>query len=185
MMDKKEYKIGLALSGGGAKGFAHCGALLALEEYGLRPEIICGTSAGAIAGSLYCTGMNPFTIAESFMGKEFSQFAKLGIPRTGLFNHEPLLNFIKESLGEKSFEDLDIPIYVVAADLDQGISTVFTSGDLAKAVQASSSIPVVFSPVEIDGVLCRWWSHRQPACNTHPRSLRYGHRYKRQPKDRR
>ena len=73
-MDKKKYKIGLALSGGGAKGFAHCGALQALEEFGLKPEVIAGTSAGAIVGALYAAGNNPIAISRMFMGKEFTNF---------------------------------------------------------------------------------------------------------------
>ena len=115
-MKNKRYKIGLALSGGGARGFAHCGALLALEEFGLKPDVVSGTSAGAIAGSMYCAGVDPFTIAESFMGKEFTEFAKFSFPRTGLFNHEPLLDFIRRSLNGKSFENLDIPIHIVTGD---------------------------------------------------------------------
>ncbi len=148
----EKYKIGLALSGGGAKGFAHCGALLALEEFGLKPDVICGTSAGAIAGSMYCAGADPFAIAESFLGKEFSSFARIRIPQAGLFDNTPMLEFLRESLQGKSFDDLEIPMYVATSDLDRGESVVFANGDLAKVVLASSSVPVVFNPVNIDGV---------------------------------
>ncbi len=151
-MEKRRYKVGLALSGGGAKGFAHCGALLALEEFGCVPDVVSGTSAGAIAGSMYCAGVDPFKIAESFMGKEFSDFVKLKLPQAGLFDHNPLLKFIRHMLDGKGFKELNIPIHVVASDLDHGKSVVFTSGDLATAVQASASVPIVFEPVEIDGV---------------------------------
>ncbi len=149
---EKRYKLGLALSGGGARGFAHCGAILALEEFGLKPDIVAGTSAGAIAGSAYCAGRTPIDIAEGFMGREFSDFASLVIPRTGFFNHESLLNLIREWTMGKHFHELDIPMKVVACNLDKGECVAFEDGDLAMSVLASSSIPVVFKPVIIGGV---------------------------------
>ncbi len=94
-MSNKKYKIGLALSGGGAKGFAHCGALLALEEFGYKPDVVSGTSAGAIAGSAYCTGVDPFKIAEAFMGRVFRDFVKIRIPKAGIFDHEPFCILFK------------------------------------------------------------------------------------------
>ena len=151
-MKTKKYKLGLALSGGGAKGFAHCGALLALEEFGLKPDIIAGTSAGAIVGALYAAGNNPIEISKMFMGKEFSNFVKLLIPKAGFFDHSPFQDFLMEYLHVERFEELQIPLYVVASDLDHGKSVVFTEGELARCVLASCSVPVIFNPVEIDGV---------------------------------
>ncbi len=152
MEEEKQYKIGLALSGGGARGFAHCGALLALEEFGVKPDIVSGTSAGAIIGSLYCAGTDPYSIAKLFIGKEFSSFAKLRVPKSGLFNHEPFLQFLRYALNNKSFNDLQIPLQVVASDLDNGHMTVFTEGDLARCVLASATVPIVFQPVNINGI---------------------------------
>ncbi|MEG1587155.1 MAG: patatin-like phospholipase family protein [Bacteroidales bacterium] len=151
-MTKKKYKLGLALSGGGAKGFAHCGALMALEEFGLKPDVIAGTSAGAIVGALYAAGNKPQEISKMFMGKEFSNFVKFLIPKAGFFDHSPFMDFLMEYLHVKTFEELQIPLHIVASDLDHGQSKVFTTGELARCVLASCSVPVIFNPVEIDGV---------------------------------
>lgn len=152
MTEQKKYKLGVALSGGGAKGFAHCGALLALEEFGLRPDVISGTSAGAIVGALYAAGNDPQAISRMFMGKEFTNFVRFKMPKAGLFDHAPFATFLRENLRVGRFDELRIPLHVVASDLDHGRSVVFTEGDLGKALLASSCVPVVFSPVEIDGV---------------------------------
>ena len=148
----KKYKLGVALSGGGAKGFAHCGALLALEEFGLRPDVIAGTSAGAIVGALYAAGNAPQAISRMFMGKEFGNFVRLMVPKGGMFDHAPFKDFLHEHLHVNRFEDLRIPLHVVASDLDHGRSVVFSEGELGPALLASSCVPVVFTPVEIDGV---------------------------------
>lgn len=151
-MSLKKYKLGVALSGGGAKGFAHCGALLALEEFGLKPEIIAGTSAGAIVGALYAAGNSPLDISRMFMGKEFTNFVKIMIPKAGFFDHSPFEEFLLQYLHVKHFEELKIPLYVVASDLDHGKSVVFSEGELGKCLLASCSVPVIFNPVEIDGI---------------------------------
>ncbi|MEG0949904.1 MAG: patatin-like phospholipase family protein [Bacteroidales bacterium] len=151
-MIKKKYKLGLALSGGGAKGFAHCGALQAMEEFGLKPEIIAGTSAGAIVGALYAAGNRPVDISRMFMGKEFTNFVKILIPKAGFFDHSPFEEFLLQYLHAERFEELQIPLYVVASDLDHGRSVVFSEGELGKCLLASCSVPVIFNPVEIDGV---------------------------------
>ena len=151
-MDAKKYKLGLALSGGGAKGFAHCGALLALEEFGLRPEVIAGTSAGAIVGALYAAGNSPLAISKMFMGKEFTNFVKFLIPKSGFFDHSPFGEFISENLHVSTFEELQIPMHVVASDLDNGVSKVFSSGNLRESIMASCSLPVIFNPVVIGGI---------------------------------
>ncbi len=151
-MESKKYKLGLALSGGGAKGFAHCGALKALEEFGLKPDIISGTSAGAIVGALYAAGNDPVDISRMFMGKEFSNFVKMLIPKSGFFDHSPFMEFLNQYLQVQSFEDLNIPLYIIASDLDNGKSVVFNSGELAPSILASCCLPVIFNPVEINGV---------------------------------
>ena len=148
----KKYKLGLALSGGGAKGFAHIGVLRLLEECKLVPGIISGTSAGAIAGVLFADGYPASKIQEIFTGREFSEFARLHIPKDGLFDNDRFHHFLNHHLRAKRFEDLKIPLVVVATDLDNGCSHEFRSGPIADAVVASCSIPIIFSPVEIDGV---------------------------------
>ncbi len=147
----KPYRVGLALSGGGAKGFAHLGAFRLFEECGVKPDIISGVSAGAIAGSLWADGYAWDEIKELFKGKDFSEFAQFQLPKAGLFDHKRLRSFLSKHLRAKRIEDLPIPMVIVATDLDKGVSHEFRSGPLADAVLASSSVPIIFSPVEIDG----------------------------------
>lgn len=148
----QKYKLGLALSGGGAKGFAHLGVFKILEEKGLIPEVIAGTSAGALMGALFADGYKPEEIKELFTGREFSEFAQLQMPKSGLFDSTRFRLFLKKHLRAKTFEELKIPLIVVATDLDNGESHLFTSGSIVDAVTASCSIPIIFNPVVIDGI---------------------------------
>lgn len=148
----KPYKIGLALSGGGAKGFAHLGVFKLLEESGLKPEIISGTSAGSLMGVLFADGYSADEIKNMFIGREFSEFAQLQIPKSGLFNYDRFQDFLRRHLRTKRIEDLPIPTVIVATDLDRGCSHEFRSGPIVEAVTASCCMPIVFSPVLIDGV---------------------------------
>ncbi len=147
-----KYKLGLALSGGGAKGFAHIGVLKLMEECGLRPEIIAGTSVGALMGALYADGYTADEIKEMFTGREFSDFAQLQIPKAGMFDSTRFRNFLRRHLRTKNIEDLQIPLVVMATDLDNGVSREFRSGPLVETVTASCSIPIIFNPVVIDDV---------------------------------
>ena len=148
----KPYKIGLALSGGGAKGFAHLGVFKLLEESGLKPDIISGTSAGSLMGVLFADGYSADEIKNMFIGREFSEFAQLQIPKSGLFNYARFREFLKRHLRSKRIEDLPIPTVIVATDLDRGCSHEFRSGPIVEAVTASCCMPIVFSPVLINGV---------------------------------
>ncbi|MEG1748365.1 MAG: patatin-like phospholipase family protein [Tannerellaceae bacterium] len=150
--DLKTYKLGLALSGGGAKGFAHIGVFRMLEECALMPEIIVGTSVGALMGALFADGYTATQIKELFSGREFSEFAQLQLPKSGLFDSKRFRQFLHRHLRAKTFEELHIPLVVVATDLDNGESHEFRSGPLVEAIVASCSIPIIFSPVVIDGV---------------------------------
>lgn len=150
--NRKPYKLGLALSGGGAKGFAHIGVFKLLEECSLRPDIIAGTSVGALMGVLFADGYSANEIKELFTGREFSEFAELQVPRAGIFNSKRFKNFLKRHLRAKTFEELKTPLVVITTDLDHGESHEFRSGLLVDAVTASCSIPIVFSPIVINGV---------------------------------
>lgn len=150
-MPIKKYRLGLSLSGGGARGFAHIGVLQALEELGLKPDIISGTSAGAFAGVLYADGNKPKDIISFFHKKAFKEFAEFTVPKTGFFKSSRFHSFLKEHIKARSFEDLKIPLSVVATDIERGINATFSSGKLIPAVVASCSVPIVFTPVEIDG----------------------------------
>lgn len=150
--NRKPYKLGLALSGGGAKGFAHIGVFKLLEECALKPDIIAGTSVGALMGVLFADGYSANEIKELFTGREFSEFAELQVPRVGIFNSKRFKNFLKRHLRAKLFEELKTPLVVITTDLDHGESHEFRSGPLVDAVTASCSIPIVFNPVIINGV---------------------------------
>lgn len=147
----KQYKIGLALSGGGAKGFAHLGAFRLLEEYNIVPDVISGTSAGALAGVLFADGYSSGEIIDIFTGREFSEFARPQIPKSGLFEMHRMSGFLEKHLRAKRFEELKIPLIVVATDLDKGEIHEFKSGPLIETIVASCSIPIIFSPVLIGG----------------------------------
>ena len=147
-----KYKIGLALSGGGAKGFAHIGAIKALEELGIKPDIISGTSAGSVVGALYASGLTPDEILDLFVDKDFGDFTEFAILSGGVFKPSKFISFLKKHLKISTFEELKIPLRVVATDLDNGKSVSFKSGSLAERVMASCCVHVVFSPIEIDGI---------------------------------
>jgi len=152
LLNRKPYKIGIALSGGGIKGLCHAGVLKALEENGIKPDIVSGVSAGAVVGALYTDGYSPDEIATLFEDISFRQMTKIQIPDGGFFKIDAFQNFLKKKLRAKTFEELKIPLRVVATDLDKGESVTFTSGSLLEPVIASCSIPVLFSPKEIEGV---------------------------------
>jgi NTE family protein len=152
LFKKKPYKIGLALSGGGAKGFAHIGVFKALEDYAIRPEIISGTSVGALMGSLFADGHSADDIKRLFNGREFTEFAQIQLPKSGIFDSSRFSSFMKRHLRATTFEELAVPLVVVATDLDHGESRAFNSGAIAETVRASCSVPIIFSPVLIEGV---------------------------------
>lgn len=147
---KKMYKLGVALSGGGAKGFAHLGVIQALKECGLKPDIISGTSSGALSGVLIADGYEPKDVIPLFEKKAFKEFAQITMPKGGFFKTKPFYNFLDKHLSAKTFEELKTPLVVVATDIEAGNSHTFASGHLAPAIIASCAFPVVFTPVEIN-----------------------------------
>lgn len=151
---KYPFHLGYALGGGGAKGFAHLGALKALEEYGLRPDIIAGTSAGALAGVFYADGYFPDEIIDLFKKREFREFAEISMPKGGgFFKTDGLHHFLKKNLRAKTFEELKIPFAAVATDWNRARTVTFARGEnLIDAVVASCTVPVVFHPQYIDGI---------------------------------
>lgn len=147
------YYLGYALGGGGSKGFAHLGAFKVFEQYRLKPEIIIGTSAGALAGVFYADGFTPDEIAELFKHKDFKEFVEFTVPRLGLFKTTELERFLKKNLRSKTFDQLQVPFRSVATDWQNGRIKVFDEGDnLVEAVVASCAVPLVFKPIVIDGV---------------------------------
>lgn len=149
----RRYKLGVALSGGGARGLAHIGALLAIEDAGLKPDVIAGVSAGSVAAVLYAGGVRPLRIAQIFAGTTFRDFAELSFGHGGLMKIDKFRDIILRELGDKRcLEDLDIPTFIGATDLDNARPHIFTTGEIGPRMIASCSIPIVFTPVLIDGI---------------------------------
>ena len=146
-----KFKLGVALSGGGVRGFAHLGVLQAMNEFGLRPDIITGTSAGSLAGAFYADGYSPAEVMALFKKVTFGEFASTTIPRDGFFKITGLRAFLEKHLRAKTFEELNTPLRVVASDIEKGETVVISSGEIAPAVVASCTFPIVFTPVKIGG----------------------------------
>jgi NTE family protein len=152
-MAQKQYKIGLVLSGGGARGFAHLGLIQALNEAGIFPDVISGTSAGALAGVLYADGYSPKEIQHLMnFGSRFD-LMRPAMPREGLLQINGISKILKTHLRAKSFCELKIPLFVAATDINNGKAVYFSEGELIDPVIASASIPVLFQPVKIDDIL--------------------------------
>ena len=147
-----KYKVGYALSGGFIKGFAHLGVMQALLEHDIKPDIISGVSAGALAGAFYADGNEPYEVLKYFAGHKFQDLTKLVLPKLGLFDLSEFIDFLKSNIKAKNIEDLKIPFIITATDLDNGKSVHFTKGSLAERIAASCCMPVMFSPVKIDDV---------------------------------
>jgi NTE family protein len=162
--------LGLALGGGGARGLAHALVLEALDEMGCRPGIIAGTSIGAIMGALYASGLPGRTIRENIERNIFSRQDTWGeifkrrsdllkVVRTVAFERGPggivkpdrFLNFLLAAVHKNTFQELDIPLLVIAADYWMGEEVILESGELLPALKASIAIPGVFAPVTIGG----------------------------------
>jgi NTE family protein len=151
-MSEEKYNIGMVLSGGGARGFAHLGVLQALNEAGIFPDIISGTSAGALAGVLYCDGNSPRKILKIMKTNSRLDYMRPTLPRDGLLQISGITKLLETNLRAKKFEDLKIPLIVTATDLNHGKAVYFSKGDLITTVIASSSIPVLFKPVIINKI---------------------------------
>lgn len=146
----KKHNIGYALGGGGARGFAHLGALKAMEERNMKPDIIAGTSAGALAGVFYADGFTPDEIRELFNNTKFKQFVEFTIPTSGLFRPTGLHSFLKKNLRSKTFEQLQIPFTAVATNWEKAVTVNFSEGDdLIDSVVASCCVPLIFSPIKV------------------------------------
>ncbi|HLN20746.1 MAG TPA: patatin-like phospholipase family protein [Bacteroidales bacterium] len=148
-MDSKQFNIGLVLSGGGARGYAHLGFLEALNEAGIYPDVIAGTSAGAIAGALYADGYSPREILLFTNSAKRFDLMKPTLPRESLLQISGLIKIIQTYLRAKTFADLKIPLYVTATDINNAKAVYFSEGDLLDVIIASASIPVMFPPVRI------------------------------------
>ena len=147
----KPCRIGLALGGGFARGLAHVGVLKVLEDEGIIPDFIAGTSVGAVIGAAYCSGVSAKELEEIAAIVRFKDFARYTISRFGLCTNDRMTGFLHKILKVKTFEELRIPLAVTATDFLTGEPVVFTSGDLVDPVRASCAYPGVFLPVNVKG----------------------------------
>lgn len=149
----KKYKTGLVLSGGGTRGFAHLGVIAALFEKGIKPDVISGTSAGAIAGAFIAAGKTPNEIRILLKKDSFLKYTKLQLPKDGLMKLDGLKEVFHNEIPVKNLDELQIPLFVTVSNLNSGKVEYRNCGKLDETVLASSSIPILFAPVKIDGNL--------------------------------
>jgi NTE family protein len=161
-VERPPAKIALALGGGAARGFAHIGVIKALEAQGISPDIIVGTSAGSVVGALYASGLSGFQIQELSMNMEEDQVIDgsglyrciaetLVSDKRGCIKGQALQDFINKNVNNRPIEKLSRTFAAVATNLGNGEMTVFRTGNTGMAVRASSSVPVFFQPVSING----------------------------------
>nr|WP_314902005.1 patatin-like phospholipase family protein [uncultured Deefgea sp.] len=144
-----QVKVGLALGGGAAKGFAHIGVIKMLEANGVKVEVVSGTSAGSVVGAMYASGMDAFALQERAFSLDESQIRDVNLLGGGLVKGQKLQDYVNQLVGNKSIQQFPKPFSAVATELETGNRVAFNRGNAGQAVRASSSIPGVFMPVLI------------------------------------
>ncbi len=147
----KPVKIGLALGGGAARGFAHVGVIKTLEAHGIVPDLVAGTSAGAVVGAPYAAGNDGFALQKLAHKLDESKISDWSLPDRGVLKGDALQKFINEAVGQRPLEGLKKPFGAVATDLASGEGILFRTGNTGQAVRASATVPGVFRPVQISG----------------------------------
>ena len=150
---KKEQKVGLALGGGAVLGAAHIGVLRAIEEFGIEVDCIAGTSIGAFVAGLYAFGLDWQDIQKISENLNWLDISGLSFSNMGLLSNRKMGELIREKIGDVNLEDSPIPVAMITADIETMEKVVLTTGDVGRAAMASTSIPGIFTPVEIDGRL--------------------------------
>jgi NTE family protein len=154
MFGKK--KVGIALSGGAARGIAHIGVLQVLEGLGVKIDAVSGCSMGAIVGAIYSLG-TPLKELEDYIEntdwRSFMVFSMFSLSSKGIINEHKIVEVLKKFLGDKTFDDCQIPFNAVSVDIIKGQKVVFNSGRLIDAVRASIAVPGIIPPVCKDGML--------------------------------
>jgi NTE family protein len=143
-------KVGLALGSGGLRGLAHIGVLKVLMRENIPIDMVAGCSIGSLIGALFCAGMDPETMCKLGRHLNRSYWLDFVVPKMGLVGGDKLLETVRLLTKRLSFEQLKIPLAVVATDINEGREVVFESGDIASAVRASISVPGIFVPYQID-----------------------------------
>jgi NTE family protein len=146
-------RIGLALGGGAARGFAHVGVIQVLEEAGIRPTLVAGTSAGSLVAAIYASGKNGAQLQQVAETMEEATIADWSLPLfgRGLLRGDALARYVNGQVSSRLIENMPLPLGIVATDLNTGLDTLFQRGDTGTAVRASSAVPAVFQPVKISG----------------------------------
>jgi NTE family protein len=146
-------RIGLALGGGAARGFAHVGVIQVLEEAGIRPNLVAGTSAGSLVAAIYASGKTGAQLQQVAETMEEAAIAdwSLQIFSRGALRGEALARYVNAQVNSRLIENMPMPLGIVATDLNTGVDTVFQRGNTGTAVRASSAVPAVFQPVKISG----------------------------------
>jgi NTE family protein len=144
-----KYSTGLTLSGGGAKGLVHAGVLQYMDEIGLKPGIIAGSSVGSFVGALYATGKTPLQILQLFKEEKFYKTSRLALRKPGLIDTDKLEELFQKFFPDNSFDQLSLPVKIVATDILNGNIKVFMDGEIIKPLLASMAYPLMFTPVEI------------------------------------
>lgn len=151
----RPLKIGLALGGGAARGFAHIGVIKVLESQGIVPDIVVGTSAGSLVGALYAAGNNGFALHKMALEMEEAAISDWSVPlfarSSGILKGEALQGYVNKAVNNLPLEKMKIPFGAVATDLRTGTPMVFRKGNTGLAVRASSAVPSVFQPVRVGG----------------------------------
>ncbi len=145
----KPPRIGLALGGGAARGFAHIGVIQVLEEHGIRADLVVGTSAGSLVAALYASGKNGPALGQLADSMDEATIADWSFPGRGLIRGDALARYVRDATGGRMIEKMPLPLGIVATDLDSGQAILFQVGDPGLAVRASSAVPAVFQPVRI------------------------------------
>ena len=150
---RRPPKLGLALGGGAARGFAHVGVIQVLEEAGIQPQLVVGTSAGSLVAALYASGKNGAQLQRVAETMDEAALTDWTIPwlSRGMMRGDALARYVSTQTGGRRIEDSRLPLGIVATDLHNGQGMLFQRGDMATAVRASSAVPSVFEPVRIGG----------------------------------
>ena len=153
VVPQRPLRLGLALGGGAARGFAHVGVIQVLEANGIHPDVITGTSAGSLVAALYASGKTASELEQAAMSMDEATLTDWILPllSRGLLRGEALARYVRQAVGGKLIEQMKLPLGILATDLGSGQGVLFRRGDTAQAVRASSAVPGVFNPVAISG----------------------------------
>ncbi len=153
VVSKRPPKVGLVLGGGAARGFAHIGVIQVLEEAGVRPSLVVGTSAGSLVAAFYASGKTGAQLQQIAESMEEATFADWTLPifSRGMLRGEALARYVSTQVNGRLIENMPLPLGIVATDLNSGQGVLFRRGDTAMAVRASSAVPALFQPVKISG----------------------------------